>query len=258
MPAIDADQRYYNQAGRFFSPDPAGMKGASPSSPGSWNRYSYANTDPVNFGDPNGAAPCSVDGFSGNPCPALATGDGGFGMGPTSGDPCDPSVAAENGLFGMPPEPCFDPTTAGPPPPPPAARESCSISFDYRGITGLPYIGGVGAGHGYLAVTTGSGSYVVEGYVVTTQSSPNSLPVDHLDAERTINGHYDNPATDSSYGKVEGAFVFGWLSTLDAARAKINADNVVYNKTGPNSNTALFYMLSQLPTHSRPGLANQI
>ena len=38
-----AEQRYYNAGmGRFWSPDPGGIKTAVPSDPGSWNRYGYA------------------------------------------------------------------------------------------------------------------------------------------------------------------------------------------------------------------------
>jgi RHS repeat-associated protein len=49
-----ADQRYYNQAGRFFSPDPGGLSTADPGDPGSWNRYTYAGADPMNRYDPEG------------------------------------------------------------------------------------------------------------------------------------------------------------------------------------------------------------
>ena len=49
-----ADQRYYsNLLGRFYSPDPS-MLSASPSNPGSWNKYSYVQGDPANSTDPSG------------------------------------------------------------------------------------------------------------------------------------------------------------------------------------------------------------
>jgi RHS repeat-associated protein len=55
-----ADQRYFVSAtGRFSSPDPF-QGSASPSNPGSWNRYSYSNEDPVNLFDPNGLSGCPV------------------------------------------------------------------------------------------------------------------------------------------------------------------------------------------------------
>ena len=53
-------QRFYNSTyGRFMSPDPYKQSGG-PTSPGSWNRYSYTQGDPVNFNDASGLARCSV------------------------------------------------------------------------------------------------------------------------------------------------------------------------------------------------------
>jgi hypothetical protein len=47
--------RYYsNVTGRFFSPDPSGIRTADPKDPRSWNRYAYVNGDPANFADPTG------------------------------------------------------------------------------------------------------------------------------------------------------------------------------------------------------------
>jgi RHS repeat-associated protein len=57
-----ADQRYYaSNWGRFMSPDPYRASGG-PSDPGSWNRYSYVEGDPVNFGDPRGTTICDENG----------------------------------------------------------------------------------------------------------------------------------------------------------------------------------------------------
>jgi RHS repeat-associated protein len=54
-----ADQRYYNSnAGRFYTPDPGGIKTADPKNPTSWNRYAYAGGDPVNRYDPYGLYDC--------------------------------------------------------------------------------------------------------------------------------------------------------------------------------------------------------
>jgi RHS repeat-associated protein len=61
-----ADQRYYNQAGRFFSPDPGGLSTADPTDPGSWNRYAYVGGDPVSFRDPHGRVRCTGCGDDGN------------------------------------------------------------------------------------------------------------------------------------------------------------------------------------------------
>jgi RHS repeat-associated protein len=50
-----AGQRYYsNVMGRFLTPDPAGMRAADPSDPITWNRFAYANGDPLNYYDPEG------------------------------------------------------------------------------------------------------------------------------------------------------------------------------------------------------------
>ena len=49
------DIRYYNaNAGRFYTPDPAGMKAVDPKNPTMWNMYAYASGDPVNRIDPRG------------------------------------------------------------------------------------------------------------------------------------------------------------------------------------------------------------
>jgi RHS repeat-associated protein len=53
-----ADQRYYNaNYGRFWTPDPAGLKAVNPKDPTSWNQYAYAMGDPVNRNDPSGLCP---------------------------------------------------------------------------------------------------------------------------------------------------------------------------------------------------------
>jgi RHS repeat-associated protein len=47
--------RYYGAGtGRFWSPDPGGIKTADPGTPPSWNRYGYVNGDPVNHTDRHG------------------------------------------------------------------------------------------------------------------------------------------------------------------------------------------------------------
>jgi RHS repeat-associated protein len=50
-----ANARYYNNNfGRFWSPDPGGVKAVDPKDPTSWNRYTYVNGDPVNHTDRSG------------------------------------------------------------------------------------------------------------------------------------------------------------------------------------------------------------
>ncbi len=71
-----ADQRYYDRgSGRFLTPDPGGVSTADPMNPRSWNRYAYANGDPINFYDPHGRVTLSPD-FC-EAFPELCSGDGG-------------------------------------------------------------------------------------------------------------------------------------------------------------------------------------
>src|SRR5262249_39141403 len=64
-----ANQRYSpTPVGRFLTPNPAGMGTASAGDPASWNRYSYTQSDPVNFLDVSGLmreatdnGPCGPD-----------------------------------------------------------------------------------------------------------------------------------------------------------------------------------------------------
>lgn len=49
-----------------MSPDPAGLGAARPATPATWNMYMYADSDPMNFYDPDGlstTAPCSSSAF---------------------------------------------------------------------------------------------------------------------------------------------------------------------------------------------------
>jgi RHS repeat-associated protein len=75
MPGQDyADQRYYTAtAGRFYTPDPNGS--ADPQNPITWNKYIYANDDPVNFNDPTGRLPCTVSGGGGDDGGGCTAGD---------------------------------------------------------------------------------------------------------------------------------------------------------------------------------------
>jgi RHS repeat-associated protein len=75
-----AGARYYNNNfGRFWSPDPAGYGAARRRNPISWNRYAYANDDPVNRLDPSGRE-------SANPDPNDPTSGQGTGCSTTFAD----------------------------------------------------------------------------------------------------------------------------------------------------------------------------
>jgi len=47
-------REYAPRQGRWISPDPAGLGAADPSSPQTWNRYAYVNSNPLRFTDPKG------------------------------------------------------------------------------------------------------------------------------------------------------------------------------------------------------------
>jgi len=105
VPAVGQDYagaRYYNNnLGRFWSPDPAGVKAVRPKNPTSWNRYAYANDDPVNRNDPSGRDPFDEGLPSGGCAYNTILGEEGFaswGMSdggedmcpdPSSGPPCN-------------------------------------------------------------------------------------------------------------------------------------------------------------------------
>jgi RHS repeat-associated protein len=61
--AYQATARLMQQeAGRWVSPDPAGLGAVDFSNPQSWNRYSYALNNPLNFMDPSGLCTEEVNG----------------------------------------------------------------------------------------------------------------------------------------------------------------------------------------------------
>jgi RHS repeat-associated protein len=84
MPGQDyADQRYYNSnAGRFYTPDNTPLSAVDLKNPTSWNKYTYAGDDSVNFNDPSGSIRCWIFGFDFG---GVGGNDGGSGC---SQDPC--------------------------------------------------------------------------------------------------------------------------------------------------------------------------
>jgi RHS repeat-associated protein len=76
-----AMNRYYaSQWGRFLSPDPY-LNSAGPTDPGSWNRYGYTRSDPVNRFDPEGL----LDWDGGCPPDVICVWGGSPGSGPGGG-----------------------------------------------------------------------------------------------------------------------------------------------------------------------------
>jgi len=108
--------------GRFNSPDPSRASGG-PGDPGSWNRYSYVQGDPVNFHDPSGLLQAAPDGIEGGDCVHLYVdgisygcvggggGGGGAGGGGGGGFVCMGMWAA--GLIPVPDPSCYAPGAGG-------------------------------------------------------------------------------------------------------------------------------------------------
>lgn len=58
-------REYFNNQGRWMSPDPAGLAAVDPTNPQTWNRYAYvggnplSNVDPLGLGDNGGSDQCT-------------------------------------------------------------------------------------------------------------------------------------------------------------------------------------------------------
>ena len=62
-------REHHPTAGRWVSPDPAGLGAVDPSNPQSWNRYAYALNNPTTLTDPLGLDSCAAwDPTCGGPC----------------------------------------------------------------------------------------------------------------------------------------------------------------------------------------------
>ena len=125
------DQRYYASTyGRFNTADPYGASGG-PSDPGSWNRYSYVEGDPINHLDRQGLCTEDIDGdfwdgaYETIPLEAVY-----YMPGSCFGDPTFQAVystvgAVLNGVFLMAPPP---PPPTTPPPPPPTCDQILTLN----------------------------------------------------------------------------------------------------------------------------------
>lgn len=122
------------------------------------------------------------------------------------------------------------------------SQPSCTLTLESRGLT-LPLLGFTSL-HGYLDFTSSTGaSGVIEGY--------NPLGSHTLLAwDNTMGGLVgDAPASDQDDGSISGPWVCGARGILDLDVSRINAANIPYSATfGPNSSSALRYMVSSLNT----------
>ena len=245
-----ADQRYYGSGtGSFFTPDP---RGGNTGNPTSLNKYLYVRGDPTNFNDPRGLDPNCGPGMSwgGEGCTQGTTLNGaagtadcwslsiwtgarhhpGGGGGGGGGSGCGGGTGL---LEARDPNPGCEV-----PGPSELASPICTLTFNYRGIA-LPVVG-ILAAHGYLHFTSTAGTdVIIEGYDddsghLRAWVDPHGLPD-------------DDPGLDKTAGSISGTYVCGWITTLEADVTAINGANITYDRTGPNSNSALAYMLSTLP-----------
>jgi len=232
--------RYYNSnMGAFWSPDPGGISTAKPSNPTSWNRYAHTNGDPINFGDPTGKIVVACDDPD-----AQSIYDGSCDL---VGGGEDAGGGGGNNCGGNQFEPAPDPSCyADVPPPEGPPSPSCSLSFDYRGYSGISALASIAA-HGYLYYTAADNSTdIIEGVQV---SQGGGAPLLQTTAGPT--GYAaDNPSTNPSAGAIAGPQVCNWFATILSAATQIDQADIPYNARGPNSNSALGYILSQLPSSS--------
>lgn len=96
--------------------------------------------------------------------------------------------------------------------------------------------------HGYLDFTSSAGSSIIEGY-----NPVNTNKLLAWDNPTGLAG--DTPASDQDDGSISGPWVCGARGILDLDVSKINAANIAYSAVlGPNSSSALRYMVSSLNT----------
>jgi len=229
-----ADQRYYAYqgvgswpAGRFLSPDAGGISTADPTKPASWNRYTYATGDPINFNDPQGLEDMSADCGDDDSCDDgdydddLDDGGGGGG----GGDPCANSAAT------------FCTTTTAPMPPNPNPTPPSTALADPDGVlttllnwvlTGAGTI--VRTGVGLIALPTPTSG------TDTLSSNPNYYSPEYIEANCTPVG---NPVIVPSTNYPDGKSVEQEYVCPDGQPYTIH---ILYKKSG-----------LQKEKHSRPG-----
>jgi RHS repeat-associated protein len=234
------NRMYASTYGRFNTPDPYAASGG-PSSPESWNRYSYAKGDPVNRHDPSGLDDCGPDWVTDASLSGPCLIDGYAWIDPSGAleSACDQLIMA----FG--PVPTTDPAcnayapiipVAIPPQPP---TPTCTLeveSFPLNTLGGGPDL------HGSLYFASnlyGGSDDVIEGYtdgkLLQAAVEPGNVgPV----------GNVAGTGTDD--GVVSGPQVCSALGTLEGDVSKINGAGIVYGILGPNSSSALRYMLQSL------------
>jgi RHS repeat-associated protein len=249
-----ADQRFYASTyGRFMTPDPSG-KSAKAGTPGSWNRYSYAQGDPANRKDPRGLDICDDD-------PAACGDFFADSYGEDNGVAFDtPNCGLltidyiDNQLGDPDDSSCFDSTgsttTTSTPPPPP----TCTIELWERPV---PFKGSP-ANHTYIYVQDpndptglifeGAPSGFFIGSSLIGQYQP---PASALGSNKPNNPIASNPALPSNHevgGPDTSSYACGQISEMEAAVTNYNSNPVTYTFLGIlgyNSNSFTNTLLNQ-------------
>jgi RHS repeat-associated protein len=211
-----AVNRQYNQSvGRFNRPDPLSSS-ESKEAPQNWNRYSYAENEPVGQTDPSGLN------LAPPPC-------GGGGGGEGGGDDGD-----------SPPVPIPIPTCA--------VRVYDRLAEFTHGIP-LP-----GARHGYIVFTASIFGFDTSRVFFEGQKDGHRLIASGATTRKQnvplIPGYLpeDRPERDRKDGERSGVDVCLWVGILAADVVRVNSvPKIRYHWYGPNSTSVLRYMLESLP-----------
>jgi RHS repeat-associated protein len=217
MPGQDyADQRYYNaNAGRFYTPDPAGKRRVDPKNPTSWNMYAYAGDDPVNRFDPSGLDYCDPEfgcdfndplGFDESSAP---TGQ----VGPVYYGDCAVLAVGE-----VPDVPCIYDGMGAFVPAAAAAAQAAAVPLV---PTFFKFVGATSAkGFNYATECSGApyGAFATETYQVLDQNH-NPLPLAGLTVQEMIT----NPITWIGFTPYPGNPSPGWVPTTRPGPATTNS-----------------------------------
>lgn len=242
-----ANQRYYASVyGRFNTPDPyRASSGAS--DPGSWNRYSYTQGDPVNFNDATGLARCSVVGVSHTfeddvyayvsradiQCVSKGGTLWGTLYGVLFGGSYSAAAAAAELTFGA--QLDLAEQDHRPPPDP-----TCHVEIKFSEVRPLGF--GTGYNHTMLQFFDSGGlTQVIDGGPVFSAAAGKWL----LTPEVTPNGTYQNAGSSSSFVSTlrTSELCISWGRVAGIAR---NFPSAIYGGLTSNSNSLTSYLWGQL------------
>jgi RHS repeat-associated protein len=202
------NRSYSFSVGRFQSADPF-QQSAGASAPQTWNRYAYVMNQPADFIDPIGLMMAPPG--SGDIC----GGDGGSGGG---GD--DEPV-------------------------------SCTVSVYDRLIDSVHGIPIPGARHGYILFTASILGIEIDRRFYEGQKDGQRLIASSATHKKEDGkpgySPSDRPDRDRKDGEIKGVEICAWIAILEFDVDRVNSVYIRYRLFGPNSSSALRYMLQSLP-----------